>query len=423
MSEQHEQAAHRTPREIWWRILDEVIYSENPLVFSTTFHGRDWAEHSNWHMFESDDHWLGKFEWKRKIIGSVCRSWQEFAHERGGRHLTLKTFSWGNPPEEIDKASKAHRISLQRGVCSDLIRSHDLEQEFNWSIVEIYQTDALELGRIPLPHLRRLRMSSYESWKPLNLNPFLDILSKFTNLTWLDYQADIQRGQPVPIDKYRAPVVLPNLQTLWYKNRATFDFPFSHLVLPSLQYLSLHIYELPSQVPLLDLLSCYRQTLRSFAARGWKRRGDLPVVHFPSWEDFPNLEELVLDIQWSAHFQPLPSNHPLRRLDVQHGFFDAIPSLLEGGNMREIILQRTRWTGEGGLAGNTEELTISTIEVERILERAEERGISFKVTWDWDEFLSRDEAIAAAAEASDKGNGFPLWHFLGKLRNVIGKSR
>ncbi|CAG8757096.1 9739_t:CDS:1, partial [Acaulospora colombiana] len=226
-------------------------------------------------------------------------------------------------------------------------------------------------------------------------------MSRFKNLTWLDYQADIQRGQPVPIDKFRVPVILPNLQTLWYKNRATFEFPFSYLVLPSLQYLSLHIYELPSQVPLLDILSRYQQTLRSFAARGWKRRGDLPVVHFPSWDNFPILEELVLDIQWTSYLEPLPSGHPLRRLDVRLGSFDVIPSLLESENMQELILQRTRWTGDGRLTGSTEELTISTVEVEHLLEWADERGISIKVTWDWDEFLSRDEAIAAAAEASN----------------------
>jgi hypothetical protein len=398
MDEQRELAIIRIPREIWWKILDEVIYDADSLIFSTNFEGEGWAELSDWYMLMLYGQRFQRFEKRRKIVGSVCRSWQAFAHSKRNLNVTLGPINHGSSPQGIDWPSGARSVTLSRGICDDIIETPALAQGLRWEIVGIDQTDALSLASIPLPRLRRLRMGNRGSYLRLDLNLLLDILSNFTNLTWLEYEADIMRNEPVPIDEDRSPVIMPNLQVLWYKNRATFQFPYSHLSLPSLRYLSLHIYEYPGRIPLLELLSCYRKTLRSFSARGWKRRGDEPIVHFPPWDDFPKLEELVLDGQWTAYFQPLPTNHPLRRIDAKHGSFLNVISLIEGANMREIISQRTYWTHEGDLAGDNRELMIYKVAVDHMLRKAGDRGVKFKVTLSGDRFLNRDEAIVAAAE-------------------------
>jgi hypothetical protein len=272
-------------------------------------------------------------------------------------------------------------------------------QGFNWEIAEIWDDAAPLLSSIPLPRLRRLRLTYDKAWTQLDLNPLLDILSNFTSLTWFDCQAFVERGDPVFINEDRPPIVLPNLQVLWYKNRKAFEFPFSHLILPSLHYLTIHIHECTSRVPLLNLLSCYRKTFRSFVAARFKHRGDISFIDFPSWRDFPQLEELVLDEQWVVHFQSLPPNHLLQKLEAHLGTFDPVPSLLEGVNMQKIILKWTYWTGEGGLVdGNGG--SMDGAGVDRLLERAKDRGIEISVTFDGEKLPNRGEDIAAAAGAT-----------------------
>ncbi|CAG8595674.1 4201_t:CDS:2, partial [Acaulospora colombiana] len=351
------EAVHRTPVEIWWEILDETIYGEYPLFFSTAIQREDWVHYSHWNMPSSERDWLDGFERQRKIVGSVCRSWQDFSQSRRYRYVKVAITNDG-ALRGVENALTAYRIRLSRAYYRSL--EHVIfEQEYNWLAVELDQPVASILARIRLPRLRRLHMTHYEPRKILNLNPLLDILATFPNLTWISYLSSSRRGESVPIDKNRSPVVLPHLQ-----------------------YLFIHVYELPSRVPLLDLLAYYCQTLRSFAARGFNRRGDKPVLQFLSWNDFPSLEELILDSQWTVHFQPLPSNHPLRRLDVKMGSFDVISSLLEGDNMRELILQRTRWMSNGGLMGETEDLMADRMAIDRILSHAVARDIKLKITWD-----------------------------------------
>jgi hypothetical protein len=241
-------------------------------------------------------------------------------------------------------------------------------------------------------------MICYNPSSPLNLNLLLDVLSTFNGITWLDYETFVERREPVPI-KDRSPIVLPNLQVLWYKNRKTFKFPFSHLTLPSLQYLTIQIYECPTLVPLLDLLSCYRKTLRSFVAARFKHRGGVSFIDFPPWDNFPKLEELVLDEQWVVRFQPLPPNHPLQILNAHFESLDTIPSLLERENLEEVILRRTRWTGEGGLVDESD-VSMEKMDVDRLLEHANDRAIEIKATWDGKKFPNRSEVIAAAAGAT-----------------------
>ncbi|PVF98394.1 hypothetical protein CPB86DRAFT_873403 [Serendipita vermifera] len=457
MSKQHESAVRRTPIEIWWKILDEVIYGHNPLFFSTTFPGYDWSEYSPWYMsgYEYVRHERSEIE--RKVVGSVRRSWQAFSRSRRNRyvHITLPPLQ-REQIAKIEKQKKSRYVAFHTGICfkiSSIFSSHfwpknghyitsesnakdhitpkaDAKdewlqiidkarqarrvqvaaglwkrfnevvtgsgQELGWEIVEIGQPEIMKFSQASLPRLRRLGLRTYCSPSPLNHNPFLEVLSRFTSLTWLEYEAYASCGQPEAIHKDRSPLILPNLQVLWYKNRGTFEFPFSHLILPSIQYLSLCIFRYPSLVPLLDILSCYRRTLRSFTAKGWDVIGSESVIHFPPWSDFPRLEELVLDPQWVAYFQSLPLHHPLRRLDANYGSTDMIGSLLEGKNIRHVILRKAYWRYDGGVMRRHGELLIDERTVNYLLKRAEYRGISFKVVNYGSVDLSREEAIAAA---------------------------
>jgi hypothetical protein len=365
MNERYGPAVHRIPTEIWWKILDEFIDSADPLFISTTFGGCDWSKYAVWHISSDQYNWKGQYDRRRKIVGCVCRSWRTFSQAKNNPHVILDFYSlYKKQLRDAKVVPKSRWTALRSNLCCSIgsvvsVSSHStscpsiisetdhrdewlasinksraarrvtinewsriddivtsLKEGVDWEIIDIGLDQAAELARIPLPRLRRLRLWTHFNYHPLDLNPFLNLLDQFINLTWLEYEVEVARGDLVPIDIDRSPVILPNLQALWYKIRATFEFPFTQLILPSLQYLSLQIYELPSRIPLLELLSCYRQTLRSFTTTVFKWRGDSPIVHFPPWSDFPNLEELVLDQQWTAHFHHLPPNHPLRRLEA-----------------------------------------------------------------------------------------------------------
>ncbi|PVF98407.1 hypothetical protein CPB86DRAFT_797373 [Serendipita vermifera] len=401
MTEQPEPAVNRIATEIWRIILDEAIDQHNPLFFSTGFEGSNWSKYSNWISFEKtvfwqdqEDQWQERAETQRRTIGSVCRSWQAFARSRRGLYFISRMERSGERPHEIDKALNARRVTFDHSIYRELARHPRFVQDIQWEVAQIRQSDIPSLARIPLPRLRRLRIRGFGFSQPRDL----DILNKFTNLRWLDCESSIARRMPTTIDK-KPSVVLPNLQVLWYKVQGTFEFPFKDFILPSLRYLSLHIDEISRLVPLSDILSSYRQTLQSFTSRVIKTTKSRLVLRFPPWNDFPKLRELKIDRQWTTYFHPLPPNHPLNRLDAQHGSLGAINSFIEGANMDELILQRTRWTGDGGITGRNEKLKIDKVGMDCLLEQAESRQVVFKITWDGDHFPSRDEVIITTPTA------------------------
>ncbi|PVF98408.1 hypothetical protein CPB86DRAFT_784854 [Serendipita vermifera] len=380
MTEQREPAIRRMPRELWWTILDEVMDQYNPLFFSTTFGGREWLRYSNWRLIGSKDLRHKHTETQRKTIGSVCRSWQAFAHSRRTHYVRFEVDKKGTLSPGIETALNARRVEVQSGVCRKLTKPPHLAPGFNWEIVEISLEDLTELHLIPFPRLRRLHINASYMTQDLDKNIFLYTLSKFTYITWLECGDFNLFGQLSAMDEKRHPVVLPNLQVLWYRALGPFKFPLEHLLLPSLQFMSLYMDFWPEQTSLTDILSRYRQTLRSFiSGMTDSSRGPLSPLQFPPWDEYPRLEELVIDKQWTAHFHPLPANHPLQRLDAQHGSPDVIPSFLRGGNMKKIVLQRTHWTRMGDLVDKNGELVLDKVDVALLLEQAEDQGIVFKV--------------------------------------------
>ncbi|PVF98392.1 hypothetical protein CPB86DRAFT_784840 [Serendipita vermifera] len=272
---------------------------------------------------------------------------------------------------------KARHVKIYADACGRITEIPAFAQGVEWEIVSTYVSKAAHLAQIPQPRLRRLQLLEWT--RHFDLNPFLDVISQFTNLIWLDYEMRDHRGDTIPILASRSPIILPNLQVLWYKNRPNFEFPFSMLILPSLRYLSLNIYASTQDIPLIELMSCYRQTLRSFVMRS--ARACIPqfVVNFPAWNTFPELKEFILDQAWAVQFPPLTLKHPLQRLDVNLQSFDVIPSLLEGENMRRLTLQCTRKTDEGGVIGRNGEIEIDVARWNQLVKRAEARGVQVEV--------------------------------------------
>ncbi|CAG8764240.1 4975_t:CDS:2, partial [Acaulospora colombiana] len=136
----------------------------------------------------------------------------------------------------------------------------------------------------------------------------------------------------------------------------------------------------PRGLPLTDILERYRQTLQSFTIGVKNLDGCTSSIKFPLWSDFPKLEELVIDRRWVINIHPLPSGHPLQKLEAHVDSLSAIPSLIKGGNMKEIILKRTRRTSDGEPPEKNEGLATDKIEVERLLEQSKDRGITFEIT-------------------------------------------
>ncbi|PVF98427.1 hypothetical protein CPB86DRAFT_814798 [Serendipita vermifera] len=147
------------------------------------------------------------------------------------------------------------------------------------------------------------------------------------------------------------------------------------------------------------MLLPFRQSIQSAVLKGVGNRSDIQnkSIQFPSWNDFPNLKELELETPWTFQFEPLPSDHPLQKLNAQHENFDALPSLVEGSNMRQISLQSTRWTASGELMARIFAVKMDAEKATKLWEIAKARGIRFEVSEIGGAFDDRDKAIAVAA--------------------------
>jgi hypothetical protein len=397
MAGQWDSAVLRTPREIWWKILDETIDADVPLMFATTYEANNWSEDSPWYMVMGKDHLYQNSERQMKIVGSVCRSWQAFARSRTNRRLDISPHTWLFNREAIPNA---RHVTLRRDIIHLLPPA--LKNGVNWEILRVDQPSAMKFASL-VPHLRLRRL---QLWTPkskvFDSNQFLAVLGNFTGITWLDYEANFpDQVSTISVDQDRPHVTLPNLQVLFYKVRKLSVFPISHLILPSLRHLSIHFSIPIDNVPLVDILSPFRQTVQSIAVRSIIPRHQRRLVHFPHWKEFPKLEELVLDRQWAVYFERFPSNHPLRKIDAQHGSFYVLPSILDGPHVRQVVLQRTRWTSTGGLIGDDEDSALDLLQTDQILDRAKDCGIKFEVTWDGMEILSRQKASTPDAAAGE----------------------
>ncbi|PVF98419.1 hypothetical protein CPB86DRAFT_784860 [Serendipita vermifera] len=310
-------AVRRVPQEIWWIILDEVIAV--PLVFDVTYEGESWAKDSKGSsMRRKENTSYAASENQRKVIGSVCRLWQLFAISRKDRCVTLNE----NWRQEIKRSSKARHVA----VCDNTLdRTFLLDSTqgagVNCEILRIDHLSAVEFASfIPHPRLRRLHLSITDRLT-FHFEKLLDLLGMFTNLTWLHCSTNVPGFLSA---KGCTPVTLANLQVLVYECEEAFNFPLSDILLPSLQYLTIHFSQSLDKVPINDLVMTYCQTVRSIVLKGDSGgREDTIHYNFPSWDNFPRLEELVLHYKWHVQFEAMLPDHSLRTLEATHDTFDT----------------------------------------------------------------------------------------------------
>jgi hypothetical protein len=404
-----ESSIDKIPQEIWWDIFDHLI--DDLMFFATTYTGKNWTIDA--HEFTSLKEWdiYRTLERQRKILGSICWSWQLWAQSRRHHHIALETQS-ETFYLDLENAPNARRVSISANISQDIAPA--FPSGVNWEIVTLQQWQAADFACILHPRLRRLQLSAIDD-QARNYKLSLNALRLFKDLTWLDYRVS-NSGPGAAPNLDRPPIILPSLQVLHYQSSGFFLFPLSQVILPSLQYLAIYCDIPASFVPLNDILLTYGQTIRSAIIHAHRDAHALlaygqtiqsviihpprephhtHIVHFPPWYRFPKLEELVLSQQWSIHFEPVPQSHPLEKLVARHASFDALPSALEATNMRQLILLSAGWNRQSKL-----ELDIDSPsrvqDVRSLVKKANKRGIRFAASWSSDELssMTREEALA-----------------------------
>ncbi|PVG00005.1 hypothetical protein CPB86DRAFT_256928 [Serendipita vermifera] len=217
-SDSLDSAIDRTPPEIWWDILDQVLYDQ--LLFSMIYQGGYWTTDTRRFLL------MGSYEqseFQRKMLGSVCRLWQVWSQSRRYRCITL------NPDSptfdlEVTTAIKAQRVTISQPIGDNAISS--FSQGVDWEIICIHQRVSAEFARIQRPRLRRLQLVVTNE-HPFDPDAFLKVLGIFKNITWFDYQAYPSSERDIPVNADRSPVVLPNLQALIYQPLHRLRFPYS----------------------------------------------------------------------------------------------------------------------------------------------------------------------------------------------------
>jgi hypothetical protein len=407
-------AAQRTPPEIWWTIFDQLIYI--PMMFSTIYQGNNWTKDAHYGMLLRGWEVYRDSEKQRRILGSVCRSWRLWAQSRRHRRVVLDSRSdcWDS---SVQNAQSARRVE----IWAMKYRPAKLfPQGVEWDIVSLHQLLAIHLASIPHPRLRRLRILDRNK-RPYDPNPFLETLSQFSELTWLEYDdgdSSLPHGLDIPVSNDRKPVLLPNLQAFFYRSPTFFKFPLSHVILPSLQYLAIHC-EIPADLfPIVDVLLHYRKTIRSVTIGAYRVMHLTHTVQFPQWSEFPKLEELAVTENWVFHFDPLSPDHPLRKIIAHHASLDAVSSMLDSPNMRQIVLLRSSWTKAGTLVFGNEN---NTVDVDDLVEKANKYGIKFEAA---EEVVTdHGEEVYLSSEAflsQKKPPKAPFYKILSRKRSKSG---
>jgi hypothetical protein len=364
-------AVSRTPPEIWWIILDEVI--DCPKHFATTYDGDDWAHDAHAYSLKQDEVEYKEKEKQRQNIASVCISWRRFATQRKGRSLYLGT-NKNQYPSDVE-VKKAYRIRID-SIDDSILSS--LDQSADWRILRILPSSIKDLSQLYLPHLRRLIIHT-TIYTSFDLNPYLDYLGPLINLTWLEFSAtNLRPRNSTPTSEDKRTVLLPNLQVFICLTRSGFLFPFESLELPSLRHLSVRYNGMSWTFPPIDdILLRYRTSLKSVSITS---RNSIPErSSFPQWEELPVLQELVLDGSFPLHFHPLPRTHPLKRFYVRHQDVNSISTWMDSDNLRQIRLLGGIWD-HGALKNLYGVVIIGHAEMKPLVEKAKMRGICLEAS-------------------------------------------
>ncbi|KAG8816582.1 hypothetical protein FRC17_000265 [Serendipita sp. 399] len=156
--------------------------------------------------------------------------------------------------------------------------------------------------------------------------------------------------------------------------------------LPKLRHLFVNTNALPQDITLKDFIGPYSQTLQSIAITVRSGSGRPPDHEFPSWTEYPMLEELALDPVLMLNFAPLPRTHPLRRLHAPQWRRSDIENWLESDHLEKVQLLNAVFTDYGDVVNRSTGATSLVLwkdEMDALLARARERGIELVVGGSW----------------------------------------
>jgi hypothetical protein len=363
-------ATDRTPNEIWWDIFDDLI--EVPMYFGTTYTGNSWTRDAKQSMETDGFDSYTSLERQRKVIGSVCTSWQLWARSRKYRNTHIAATET-TVERDLESALEARRVWMLADSWTMIQPA--LRDGVNWEILSAHPQLIANFPPISHSRIRRIRLiANYDTSSGSNI--FLLALGRFKDITWLDYEISRTNSAFDSIDAHIPHVIMPNLQVFYYRTSVPLQLPRSYITMPSLRYLAIHGL-IRLDVPLNDIILAYGQTLQSVIIQE-RSVYATETIQFPLWNKLPRLEELIFSPRWSIRFEPIPPTHPLKKLVARHASFGALPSFMDAANMQQLLILGANWVSAGRLMldGN-----ISNLQDVSVLEdKARTRGIRFAVS-------------------------------------------
>jgi hypothetical protein len=329
-----EPAVARTPRDVWYLILDECIRLDVFLATTCThdsfgtFRELEKANMANWSRAEA----------QRNVLACVYKSWRVYAQARAFRWVELSPATRQMTTAKLI-APRARRVLLDG--CD-----HKYLVESVWGIVDLYLDSPKSTGDLHLlashahlfPRLSRLNLFLLQPMHSSYQLILLD-LQRFSKLTFLTITD--QLSGPSPHWSTYGKLFLPRLEVFRWKIRESSVSSFSAFDFPVLKHLFLEgveagIIQDPAICTLSHLIS-----LDIFT-----RPGGRIILPLPEWDAFPQLREFSIDYPFNAHRLP-PTNHPLRHISILApvASVEALRSLLAHLKDRSIVVQLNgvRW--------------------------------------------------------------------------------
>jgi hypothetical protein len=170
-------AINRIPNEIWWDIFDNLI--EVPTYFATTYTGDNWTRDANQSMESNGFELYRSLETQRKLIGSVCRSWQLWARLRKDRNAHVAATKT-SVEHDLERAHKARRVWILPS--SWPVVQPVLGGCVNWEILSAHPRLVANFPPISHSRIRRVRLTAIDH-KPSDVNTILLALGRFKDIT------------------------------------------------------------------------------------------------------------------------------------------------------------------------------------------------------------------------------------------------
>ena len=296
----------RLPVEIWTTILDLVIHVQRLVETGCT-------KESFFEFFGPvDEIYCPLEDWKvsekqRWLLARVCRSWKEWAESRRYRYIQMGQS--GVPQSAVYNAKRVPLACLSPDIQPD--------KPSRWVVIDAsihfrshfkYFESFVQHSQLH-PHFRRLNLTL--GVPSLEVQSILRLLPSFAHLTYLLLDFRRSKFSSRLSSPSKEPIAtLPHVTVFeWWPDERD-EYP-PMLDLPSLQHMRYQAYftlpEFPSGWLTPSSRRCLRSLLLSVICDGLNPFAIL-------WSSFPCLEELVCINFRPCFDEPLPPQHPLKRV-------------------------------------------------------------------------------------------------------------